>query len=162
MAEQAGNKRFVEVVVVPLMFFITGLALLWIFEVSRTFECRRADNMCYLQATRFLGLKKTRTAIAPVEIRNVFSRKHALEQGWTYRLYVTTQPGLTVGTEIGVNENEAVIEANREKLARFLADVTAPDVAMKDTPNAINRYAGLGTLAFAAILFVAARRKLGD
>lgn len=159
MVEQASNKRFVEVVVVPLIFLVTGLAVLWIFDVSRGFECRRADNLCHLETTRFLGLKKTRSAIPPADIRNVFSRKHALEQGWTYRLYITTQSGPTASTEISVNENEAGIEANREKLARFLADTDAPDVAMKDAPNALNRYVGLDVLAFAAVLFVTARRK---
>ena len=47
---------------------------------------------------RFLGLKKTRSAIPPADIRNVFSRKHALEQGWAYRRYITTQSGPTVST----------------------------------------------------------------
>jgi hypothetical protein len=147
MSDSVNNKRFTEVVVVPLIFCVAGLVTLWVFDVSRAFECRRADNLCYLEANRFLGLKKSRTAIAPAEIHKVFSRQHALEQGWTYRLYITTQAGPTVGTEIGVNENEAVIEANREKLTRFLADSNEPDVAMKDAPNRLNRYVGLGALA---------------
>lgn len=159
MPERTNNTRFKELVVVPAIFCVAGLVTLWVFDVSRAFECRRADNQCYLETNRFLGLKKTRTAIPVEQIQKVFSRKHALEQGWTYRLYITTQTGPTVGTEIGVNENEAVIEANREKLMRFLADPAAPDVAMRDVPNRLNRYAGLGALAFAAALFVAAMRK---
>lgn len=157
--QKTGSKRFVEAVVAPLIFLVTGLAVLWLFDVSRGFECRRADNLCTLEVTRFLGLKHTRTGIPPAEIRNVFSRKHALEQGWTYRLYIATEDGLSIGTEIGTDDSEAVVEANRAKLARFLADPAAPDIAMKDAPKRLNRYAGLGVLAFAGVLFAAARRK---
>lgn len=157
--EQSSGQRVIERWVGPGIFFLTGLICLWVFDVTRAFECRQADRRCTLEVTRFLGLKQSRTEIPPAGIQRVFSRQHALEQGWTYRLYIATQPAPAPGTEIATHDDPAVIESHRENLARFLADAQAPDVTMRDAPNRLNRFVALAVLAFAVLLFAAARRR---
>ena len=137
------------VIMSSIVFLLVAFYILQQFDVSRKFECK--NSLCVLQEQRFLGMQDRSQQFPIKSITKTYSREHALEQGYIYRLYIATNENSVVGIEVAANENTNVIENFKKDLEKYI-QIPENDIRIDSAANKNNRYMGIGLLIFATLL----------